>query len=426
MTQYTEILWGSSDGAFPSSVLTKRIATSDENVVACNANSEAEGGFTFEQDWSADDRRLNSLDAIDGDANRDDIELLARFQINEASLVSHQYGLAARYSGTDDDETGYELWTYETTANVFQLRLTRMDAGVGSTLATSANITPHVNGDWYYIRFRVNGTSLQGRLWPEGDEEPTVWHIDETNSDVSGVGWGGILGFEGSSGGLCETDMLTIGTNGDAAPLAASTTSTLRVTAAYAAVLSSNPDIPVRISAAYAAVLSTNPDGPVRISAAYVSVLYGATPPPPPPPMDNIIKNKKNPGGGVLIPEAEVTETQTAQVTQTASSPAGSTQGGPGKGGPPGEVIINLPPQAGGPFDLDTHIEGYDFGSDTWYNILTGANITAGSTQQRLRVGTTVANVANLSANDVLPYMWRVRVEHGDATAVTYSVEYKL
>ena len=100
---------------------------------------------------------------------------------------------------------------------------------------------------------------------------------------------------------------------------------------------------------------------------------------------------------------------------------------GQGKGDGPnnGNVRVDLPPQAG-TFDLTMHIEGYDCGSDTWYLILSGAQITAGNAQQRLRVGTDVADVANASANDILPYLWRVRMEHGDATEMIYSVAFEL
>lgn len=139
-----------------------------------------------------------------------------------------------------------------------------------------------------------------------------------------------------------------------------------------------------------------------------------------------VIVNPKNPGGGVPIPEAEYTTTQTAEVTgQSVKKGGGGGTGKGGGGGPPAEVIIDLPAQAG-TFDLTASIEAYDFGSATWYLILAGANITAGGTRQRLKVSSSVADVVNASANDVLPYMWRVNIVHGDATAVTYSVEYKL
>jgi hypothetical protein len=103
---------------------------------------------------------------------------------------------------------------------------------------------------------------------------------------------------------------------------------------------------------------------------------------------------------------------------------------GQGKGGSNsnpgnGKVIVDLPPQAG-TFDLTMHIEGFDFGSGKWYSILVGANITSGNSNQRLRVGTDVADVANVSANDLLPYMWRVRMVHGDAEEILYSVAFEL
>ncbi len=224
-------------------------------------------------DWSVAARRLNSLDAIDSDANRDDIELLARFQINEA-LGDHQFGVCGRASGTGGNETAYEMMTYETTSQQLQIRMLRIEAGAGTTIATSVSKGAYVAGDWFYMRFRINGSDLKGKLWPAGEEEPAAWDLEETDSNITGVGWGGLWGFRNS--GDSECDMLTIGTNGDAAPLAADTTDTVRISAAYAAVLSTNPNAPVRISAAYASVLSTNPTAPVRISAAYAAVLYRA------------------------------------------------------------------------------------------------------------------------------------------------------
>lgn len=228
-------------------------------------------------DWSTADRRLNSLNAIDSDADRDDIELLARFQINEA-LEDHQFGVCGRASGTTDDETAYELMTYETTSQELQIRILRVVDGTGVLINTSLSKGTYVAGDWFYMRFRINGSDLKGKLWRISEEEPSAWDLEETDSNITGVGWGGLWGFRDS--GDSECDYLAIGTNGDTAPLDADDTDTVRLSAAYAAVLSTDPDTPVRISAAYAAVLSTDPATPVRISAAYAAVLYSAPPDP--------------------------------------------------------------------------------------------------------------------------------------------------
>lgn len=139
---------------------------------------------------------------------------------------------------------------------------------------------------------------------------------------------------------------------------------------------------------------------------------------------DTIITNPNNPGGKIL-PAAPRTTTTTLEVRgdPRPAGGTGSTGGGKGSGG--GEVIVDLPPQAG-TFSLDVFIEGYDFGSSTWYTILAAATIVAGTTTRRLKVAPYINNVANISANDLLPYMWRVRIEHNDATEVTYSAEYRL
>ncbi len=273
MTQYTELLWGSSDGTYPTSVLTKRWVTTNETVVACNSNSEAEGGFTFEHDWSVAARRLNSLDAIDGDANRANIELLARFQINEA-MQDYQLALTGRASGAAASENAYVCGVIESGAQDIQLQIFKFTTGTFAQVAISSDIlSDYVLGDWLYLRFRINGSDLKARIWFDGDPEPSAWSLETTDSGITGVGWGGISQF--TSLGLVETDLLTIGTNGDAAPLAADTTVPIRISAAYAAVLRTAPTTgPVRISAAYAAVLRTTPTGPVRISAAYAAVLY--------------------------------------------------------------------------------------------------------------------------------------------------------
>lgn len=66
-------------------------------------------------------------------------------------------------------------------------------------------------------------------------------------------------------------------------------------------------------------------------------------------------------------------------------------------------------------------IDGYDSVSGKWFNLLTGAAITAVVTRT-LRVAPGLVAVANLTVNDVVPDLVRVVMTHGDADSITYSV----
>lgn len=66
-------------------------------------------------------------------------------------------------------------------------------------------------------------------------------------------------------------------------------------------------------------------------------------------------------------------------------------------------------------------IEGYDYGSDSWYNLLTGVAVTATGTNI-YKVHPDLTAVANQVAKDGLPYLWRVTVSHADADSITYSL----
>ena len=66
-------------------------------------------------------------------------------------------------------------------------------------------------------------------------------------------------------------------------------------------------------------------------------------------------------------------------------------------------------------------IQGKDEVSGKWYDILEGVAITATGTTV-LKVGPGIAASANVAASDMLPPIWRVRMEHADTDSITYSI----
>lgn len=66
-------------------------------------------------------------------------------------------------------------------------------------------------------------------------------------------------------------------------------------------------------------------------------------------------------------------------------------------------------------------IEGYDYGSSTWYAIGTATAITSVSTNV-IKVHPDLTAAAGSVFKDGIPYLWRVRAVHLDADSITYSL----
>jgi hypothetical protein len=69
-------------------------------------------------------------------------------------------------------------------------------------------------------------------------------------------------------------------------------------------------------------------------------------------------------------------------------------------------------------------IQGKDPVSGSYYDILraSGATIISATGLTVFKVYPGITALAGGAANDVLPRIWRVRVEHADADSITYSV----
>jgi hypothetical protein len=71
--------------------------------------------------------------------------------------------------------------------------------------------------------------------------------------------------------------------------------------------------------------------------------------------------------------------------------------------------------------EVNVELEGYDFGSDSFYTILTGAAVNSVSFNI-YKIHPSIPAVAALIAQDGIPYLWRVRVVHVDVEPLTYSL----
>lgn len=169
--------------------------------------------FLRQVDTSAN-RRLATWDTIDSDADRDDVEILATIKSASNNASNAHMGIAARCSGSDTTETGYALVMYGD-----ELVINRYSSGTNTQLGLTTTLSISANTK-YKLRFRLNGTSLKGRVWLDGDSEPGTWNVDVTDSTISAAGWCGCFGFAYIAGAPDDNHdwyRIAVATNGDTA-----------------------------------------------------------------------------------------------------------------------------------------------------------------------------------------------------------------
>ena len=286
MANYTETFSGQTTGANSTSH-TNRWASETTISVENPAIDEQDDRVLRFNTGSDSSYQLQSMDSVDGDANRDDSEVLCRFRVTTDD--DNSFWLLTRASGSATSETGYALHVGSggvvAIARLNSGSYTSLDTMNADLLGTSpwANflgdtftfIPPNV---WLWARLRVNGTgatvTVNGRVWVDGQEEPTEWNLsasDTSASRITAAGWCGFGRFVTT--GITYLDMMAVGTNGDTA-VAATSTTPVRVTNAIAQVLHQNEATPVRVTNAHAHVLQGYNATPVRVTNVSAHVLY--------------------------------------------------------------------------------------------------------------------------------------------------------
>lgn len=156
------------------------------------------------------------MDAVNLDANRANAEVLWMRQVKSVASPTHRSGALVRGSGAASAENGYLCYVNEATG---QLAVAKVVAGALTSLATAA-LTPPATEEDYYIRFRVNGTSLKARAWRYDAPEPAAWAIDTTDSAIAAAGYVGLF-FQcltANNAGFHVPGFVSVGTNGESAP----------------------------------------------------------------------------------------------------------------------------------------------------------------------------------------------------------------
>lgn len=125
-----------------------------------------------------------------------DVEVLIRARAIESWANSeNMIAPFVRGSGSAGTETGYRavavgntsstLWS-STEVSYVSGTATQLDA---NPFGPSPNYTVNT---WFYIRFRVVGSTVQHKIWQSGSAEPGTWAATVTNTAVTTAGWVGL------------------------------------------------------------------------------------------------------------------------------------------------------------------------------------------------------------------------------------------
>ena len=289
MTTYTTTFSGQTTASAPTNFTDRYDSNTDVTIENPALGEEDDRVLEFGTGDSGD--VFYSFDDVDGDANRDNIEVLCRFQLTGSN--SREAVVRVRASGTSNsDKTCYDFYI-----NVGSIAVVRWVSGSGSVLGsadadnvistlawTSSNafnsFPPNL---WAWARFRVNGTgatvTLQGKYWCDGYDEPTDWQVDTTDTSGSRITAAGWVGFAKRS--FTQTaylDYFSAGTNGDTVSVATGGAA-IRATHSMAEVLVHPDNAEARVTQVNASVLY-DPNAEARVTQVNASVLYSIAPSP--------------------------------------------------------------------------------------------------------------------------------------------------
>ena len=258
-----------TDDVQPSDWTERWHTTAGTSTVRAGTAVEHIGAKYLEQSVSTQ-RYGISWDDIDADADRDEAEGLIRFtQDTFSTATDFGQGIILRGSGDDTTENGYVTYIFESD----ELHITRYLSGSGLNLTfVQLGAGFLVSGEYYWLRFRVSGSDLKSKIWKDGEEEPSGWTVETTDSNITGVGWAAAWMQDGSTDST--VDFFSVGTNGDTAPFPPADTSVvIRSTQQPVEVLLQDSSPMARVTQVPVEVLLQDSSPMARVTQVAVEVL---------------------------------------------------------------------------------------------------------------------------------------------------------
>jgi len=159
--------WGTSDSALAWSTVGG--SASDYSVAS---------GYGVHVLSTVDVSRITAVTAV-----HPDFDVYADITTSALATGDSLYGAV---TGRMVDSGNMYLTRVEfTTSNTIVVTLRKIVAGVQTALGTYTVPVTHVAGTFIRVRFQARGTALKARAWLASAVEPTVWHMEATDTALT-------------------------------------------------------------------------------------------------------------------------------------------------------------------------------------------------------------------------------------------------
>ncbi|MCK5431830.1 MAG: hypothetical protein KAJ03_03750 [Gammaproteobacteria bacterium] len=186
-----------------------------------------------------------------------------RFESTVLSVAGDHSGIRLRGSGSGGSENAYNLLFNDN----HTLKITKFVSGTQTQLDSDTTLAL-LPERWYLMRFRVNGTSLEGSIWIETEKEPVSPQVTATDSAITAAGW---VGF-GGDGHFVDNDIDWVSISfAGAVSSPPAIPAQARVSTNFLEVLSAGA-AEARVSTSFLEAVVTDP-AEARVSASFLEVV---------------------------------------------------------------------------------------------------------------------------------------------------------
>lgn len=119
-----------------------------------------------------------------------DCDLLTKVKLSAVPSASISFSVIARCDGSNTGNFYRALITTD-----FEIQKAIVGSGTTALATTAFSVSANT---FYWVRFRLIGTSLQAMIWQDGNAAPSAWMLSATDSAITTAGRYGLRGFANS------------------------------------------------------------------------------------------------------------------------------------------------------------------------------------------------------------------------------------